>query len=227
MENSDNIKEFSARYLDFWKHFNPGRPVTKILLDTAKKYAADQIMFGVRYQDFDRMCRELEHDMSELPYSFNLVAYVCDWVRQERVERILEEENRMRQPIALPVKGTPIVTKNSEMDLAVEKLKRAGLYNWIGLLERINAKRASGEAVAETQPNCYACSDTGWVDLHGSVATCVCPRGQRIRGLDGRRIRLGRGPDGGTLVVAEATPEQCRAAAGGSGEYHNAAVVPF
>ncbi|MFH0987634.1 MAG: hypothetical protein V1841_01940 [Patescibacteria group bacterium] len=212
---SQEISNFVNRYLDLWLFFNSGKQIPPGLRDTGKRYYQFLSEENVDFKMFDRICKSVEKEFLTLGYDFNLVAYVLDCVRSERAKRVQDEENFYRLPVELPATGKPIQPSSPEMEKSLEKLKKAGLFNWISLLEKINAKRISGGG-KYVMNQCEACNNTGWVPLpNNSVATCLCPRGQKIRN-SGKQIESGFSEKGKKQVVKQASKEECSSAACGN-----------
>ncbi len=211
---SQEISDFVNRYLDLWSFFNSGKQIPPGLRDTGKRYYQFLFEENVDFKTFNRICKGVEKEFLTLGYDFNLVAYVLDCVRLERAKKIQDEENFYHRPIELPATGEPIQPSNPKMEKSIEKLKKVGLFNWISLLERINANRIRGGG-KYVKDQCEACNNTGGVSLpDNSVATGLGPRGQRIRN-DGKQIELGFSEKGKKQVVKQASKEDCSSAACG------------
>jgi len=202
----NDLNNFISRYYDFWEYFNPGRSVPGGMAKLAKRYGNNLIAAKVTYHDFNRICEEIEHDLSELPFSFNLPAHVLDMLRIERDDAAMQQQQQDKRPIRLPIEGVAIdLDRSPHLRETVEKLRRSGLTNWLGLLERINARRIASNGEEEYSRKCAACNGTGFVGFYGFfdhvsgrktgklhevtdrggfefVKRCVCSKGKRMAG---------------------------------------------
>lgn len=209
--NEDQKKQerldFTNRYFDFWSSFNPGRTIPVGLPSVAKKYYSLLFEEGVKYKDFDQVCTMLEKEWPSLGYEFNLVAYVIEFIRNERAEKIKVEEMFCGTPIKLPVARKEIKPITPDMKRAMETIKMRSPNKLFPLIERINARRAEGGG-RYIANECEACLDTGWVEIKkGFVATCTCQRGKRLRTKGDNRIEFYR--DNKICKTKQATIKEC------------------
>jgi hypothetical protein len=211
MEQEKDIEKlFVARFIDLWMCFNSGKFIGPDIRTVGIRYYKILSSEDIDFKTFNRICNSVEKDFNSLGYDFNLAAYVLDCVRAERAGKMQIEDTAYSYPIELPTNREPIEPTSPSIAEAIRKLKTAGLYDWVSLLERINAKRIRGGGKYAPY-ECEACRDTGWIPMaENSVATCTCKRGQRFK-PDGKSIEFYR--DGRPCNVKQATIENCKAAA--------------
>jgi len=191
--------------MTFWNHFHPGIKTPNNLKDTALGYCQILTRKNVSYEKFNEICSMLQEETlaDEMSYSFNLVAYILDWIRGEHQKK-MEEQESVRY-IPLPNKRTPL----GQID--IEKLKpsleiltrNCPNLDMLGMLERINTLRAQGHGKEDRY--CQSCSNTGYVYVcEREVACCQCAKGIFIYNNQGdiNRSRM-------------ATYQECQAAARG------------
>lgn len=220
--------EFSKRYLKFWIIFHQGQKIPPEIQETILILYEKISPMKISFEKLDEILSTLELEVSAWPYSFNLAAYVNDWIVMERQDKAAKEREqelwKTHTPILLPREQTTVKGNNPKILEAMESLRRSGLTNWMTLLERINTKRK--KYTEDIQGVCTACLGSGFVELKdggsiGTVATCTCARGKKNRGT-GERIPIGWTDTGRPLFLLEASPEQCRTAAS-----RNIGDIPF
>uniref|UniRef100_A0A6M3IYX6 Uncharacterized protein n=1 Tax=viral metagenome TaxID=1070528 RepID=A0A6M3IYX6_9ZZZZ len=211
-----NKDKFAERYFDFWIIFHPGQKMTDEVIESANVLYEKFNHTKVSYELIDEILTTIEADWKELPYSFNLFAYVGDWIRTYKLENLVSQETFDKKPIDLPSEKKFDPEQEALIKQKCEELeKKIGqiLPNWLSIVRKINAKRLSGQDKYQNY-RCWSCMDSGWMTVKpGFSATCTCDRGQRIRGKDGKKIHCGE-----KLVVREATIEECMAAAKNNGQ---------
>lgn len=198
-------QRFMDRYMRFWRHFHPNIQPQKNLKETALGYCQMLTDEKVSYEKFDEICTLLQKETKadEMQYSFNLVAYVLDYIRSEYQEKM--EWEGSAQYIPLPQKRTPLGQIDIEKlkpSLAILKRNCPNL-DMLGMLERINTLRAQGHGKEDRY--CQSCSNTGYVYVgEKEVACCQCAKGTFIYNNQGdvNRSRM-------------ATYKECQSAAKG------------
>ena len=197
--------KFLSRYIKFWQHFHIGIKPPNHLRDTAIGYYEILNRKNVTYEKFDEICSMLQEETKadEMGYSFNLVAYVLDYIRCEYQEK-MEQQESIRY-IPLPEKRTPLGQIDIEkLKPSLKILKRnCPNLDMLGMLERINTFRAQGHGKEDRY--CQSCSNTGYVYVgEREVACCQCAKGQRIYDNQGDKNR-----------IRMATHQECQAVARG------------
>ena len=199
MEIDKNL--FIDRYKKFWRKFHPGAPYPANLLAVTLDYYEDICKAHIEYETFSRICGEVEHDFTELPYGWNQAAYVIDAVRSERLESAQNQAQADSQPITLCKTGTPITeSKNPKLQSLIASIKTNNptLYE---IISRIKVRPTQ-----KPHNFCEACQNSGVIDVieYGArrARRCSCPKGQAL-----------------TKQMREASHEDCRQSALKFAEY--------
>lgn len=197
----DEPKQFLDRFKEFWQTYNPGRQPTEDVVKSGRKCYQILASKRIDYRTFNRICTQLEADMPELPYSFNLAAYTIDAVLSEREEEAMRQNAYDARPVQLPKEGKEINIDRLKpaIDILNKNCPELGIR---GLLERINAHRKN---IKTGYLTCKACDNTGyitfsvWTDDDGfkvimpnkvkvtdnpdytMVKRCRCPKGQALK----------------------------------------------
>lgn len=152
------LEEFKKRYISFWKNYNPEKSISREILQSVDRYFKLLSDEKIQFSTVDRILTEFEKENKELPYTFNVVAYILDWMAMERLEAAQNQTDLDKMPIVLPIQGKPIrIVDKPSLAEAVEKIKKNSpeLYK---ILERINAHK-----VSRPYEYCYACDNTGMI----------------------------------------------------------------
>ncbi len=163
MDKNVELKAFIGRYFDFWSYFNPGRAIPSGLGDTAKRYYQDLTDENVKFEDFDRICKTVEKDFGSLGYDFNIVSYVIDRIRVEKLDKIYANKNNPPAISELAPEDR-LFSGNQKTDKAIKILEKNKIKSFSLIIEKLRNLREQGKFLAFDY-KCFSCMDTGFVSL--------------------------------------------------------------
>lgn len=132
--------------------------ISRELILSADRYFTLLSDEKIDFLTVDRILTQFEKEETEIPRTFNVAAYILDWVSMERLEIAQNQIDLDKLPIVLPIRGKPIrIIDNPSVSEAVEKIKKNS-HELYKILERINASK-----ICMPYHYCHACDNTGMI----------------------------------------------------------------
>lgn len=165
-----NKKNFEERYFKFFKRFYPQIKLSSDTKLTAELYYEQLTRHKISYGFFDKTCTDLEDENDDLPMSFNIAAYVLDYIRIEEREKKAQFEPVIEK-VRFPTFDEKIdpnkinlfdLTSKSHIVKQLLSIKNKD-KKMFDILVRLGVRIKEKQKYTKPKYLCAACGDTGFI----------------------------------------------------------------